>query len=261
MICWYLVGRGDGSKTCQSDRTAGLVVGAGWEVKDLLSRMDPDVSLSVGLHRGRSWRRRCRVRRRTQAWEGTGLFHQIPGGYLVLIVAGHQIYKQFLCIFCQGHCWLVRMGLAILSTESNRVFSLLAVPYSAQFSASVLLYSSYAIATQHQVLGTTIIWHLSQQSYRNFPRQDLLARNDGNNKERNKEWSEEISPGTDGDDATKSRIAADLWHHSHPSHYSISILCLLAVINDLKKLEWWRNCRVKKLPWSPVHCRPREYRG
>ena len=168
MICWYLVGRGDGSKTCQSNRTAGLVVGAGGEVKDLLSRMDPDVSLSVGLHRGRSWRRRCRVRRRTQAWEGTGLFHQIPGGYLVLIVAGHQIYKQFLCIFCQGHCWLVRMGLAILSTESNRVFSLLAVPYSAQFSASVLLYSSYAIATQHQVLGTTIICHLSHVNVSNL---------------------------------------------------------------------------------------------
>jgi len=46
-----LVGRGDGSEACQGDRTTGLVVGG--EVEDLLAGVDSDVSLSVGLHRGR----------------------------------------------------------------------------------------------------------------------------------------------------------------------------------------------------------------
>ena len=158
MICWYLVGRGDGSKTCQSYRTAGLVIGAGGEVKDLLSRMDPDVSLSVGLHRGRSWRWSCWVRRRAQAWKWTGLFHQIPGGYLVWIVAGHQIYKQIFMYFCQGHYWLARMGRAWLhlSTKSNRVFSLLysaiQTVHTAQCSVlyTTVLHSN-SIATQHWV--------------------------------------------------------------------------------------------------------------
>ena len=87
----YLVGRGDRSEICQCNRTPGLGAGAPGEIEDLLTRMDSDVSLSVGLHRRRSWWRSCRVGRRTHPRERSILFHQIPRGYLVLIVAGHQI--------------------------------------------------------------------------------------------------------------------------------------------------------------------------